>query len=275
MKLTIVGRRNVGKSTFVNTLAESGPDDSRQFEVAGGTTRDSVDVNFQRRSKPSRDRQPPDCAKRKSVRIGIGGGISSPPAQPQRPRADVRAMFFDAATKNQLRSTNSSSATSWETTINRSSLSSTNGTKYAAPGPRRKMGKVPSPPNSRRCLTPRFAVITGQSGKDVKTLLNPRVRLCTRQAKSRVTTRRIEPGSSRPDGTSNPATDGSRTAERRSFYCTQVSTEPPTRRVDVTDRSGSRKRFTNVTFLLVSGSPSLRRTEVPDQNCISKKRTRA
>jgi len=44
MKVAIVGRRNVGKSTFVNTLVEA----QRMIvsEVAG-TTRDSVDVRFE------------------------------------------------------------------------------------------------------------------------------------------------------------------------------------------------------------------------------------
>jgi GTP-binding protein len=44
MKLTIVGRRNVGKSTFVNTLAKG-----RRMIVSEvpGTTRDSVDVRFE------------------------------------------------------------------------------------------------------------------------------------------------------------------------------------------------------------------------------------
>ncbi|MDG2222625.1 MAG: 50S ribosome-binding GTPase, partial [Rubripirellula sp.] len=41
MKLTIVGRRNVGKSTFVNTLAET---ERMIVSEVPGTTRDSVDV---------------------------------------------------------------------------------------------------------------------------------------------------------------------------------------------------------------------------------------
>ena len=43
MKVAIVGRRNVGKSTFVNTLAHA--ERMITSEVAG-TTRDSVDVRF-------------------------------------------------------------------------------------------------------------------------------------------------------------------------------------------------------------------------------------
>ncbi len=44
MKVAIVGRRNTGKSTFVNTLAKA-----KRMIVSEvpGTTRDSVDVHFE------------------------------------------------------------------------------------------------------------------------------------------------------------------------------------------------------------------------------------
>ena len=44
MKVAIVGRRNVGKSTFVNTLAEA---ERMIVSEVAGTTRDSVDVRFE------------------------------------------------------------------------------------------------------------------------------------------------------------------------------------------------------------------------------------
>lgn len=48
LKLAIVGRRNVGKSTFINTLADA--DRVIVSEIAG-TTRDSIDVRFERDGK--------------------------------------------------------------------------------------------------------------------------------------------------------------------------------------------------------------------------------
>jgi GTP-binding protein len=48
LKVAIVGRRNVGKSTFINSLAQA--DRVIVSEVAG-TTRDSVDVRFERDGK--------------------------------------------------------------------------------------------------------------------------------------------------------------------------------------------------------------------------------
>ena len=44
MKVAIVGRRNVGKSTFVNTLVEA---QRMIVSEVPGTTRDSVDVRFE------------------------------------------------------------------------------------------------------------------------------------------------------------------------------------------------------------------------------------
>src|SRR5207245_8855081 len=45
MKLAIVGRRNTGKSTFINSLAQS---ERMIVSEVPGTTRDSVDVRFER-----------------------------------------------------------------------------------------------------------------------------------------------------------------------------------------------------------------------------------
>src|SRR3990170_3191464 len=44
LKLAIVGRRNVGKSTFINCLAES---ERVIVSEVPGTTRDSIDVRFE------------------------------------------------------------------------------------------------------------------------------------------------------------------------------------------------------------------------------------
>src|SRR5207237_4229039 len=45
MKLAIVGRRNTGKSTFINSLAQA---ERMIVSEVPGTTRDSVDVRFER-----------------------------------------------------------------------------------------------------------------------------------------------------------------------------------------------------------------------------------
>ncbi|MCL5460083.1 50S ribosome-binding GTPase, partial [Loigolactobacillus coryniformis] len=47
-KIAIVGKRNVGKSTFINSLTES---ERMIVSEVAGTTRDSVDVRFERDGK--------------------------------------------------------------------------------------------------------------------------------------------------------------------------------------------------------------------------------
>ncbi|MFY7875872.1 MAG: GTPase, partial [Pirellula sp.] len=64
MKIAIVGRRNVGKSTFVNTLAKA--ERCIVSEVAG-TTRDSIDVMFQMDSHKFMAIDTPGLRRNKSV----------------------------------------------------------------------------------------------------------------------------------------------------------------------------------------------------------------
>ena len=92
MKVAIVGRRNVGKSTFVNTLAQA---DRMIVSEVPGTTRDSVDVRFQLDTKAFIAIDTPGIRKRKSVRTDIEF-YSTHRAQRSIRRADVVLMFFDA-----------------------------------------------------------------------------------------------------------------------------------------------------------------------------------
>ncbi len=93
MKLAIVGRRNVGKSTFVNTLAET---DRMIVSEVPGTTRDSVDVLFQLDGQTFIAIDTPGLRKRKSQRTDLEFyGMHR--AQRSVRRADVVLMFFDAA----------------------------------------------------------------------------------------------------------------------------------------------------------------------------------
>ncbi|MCL4149985.1 UNVERIFIED_CONTAM: hypothetical protein GTU68_065093 [Idotea baltica] len=93
MKLAIVGRRNVGKSTFVNTLSEA---DRMIVSEVPGTTRDSVDVRFEMDGQTFIAMDTPGLRKRKSQRTDIEFyGLHR--AQRSIRRADVVLMFFDAS----------------------------------------------------------------------------------------------------------------------------------------------------------------------------------
>ncbi len=93
MKIAIVGQRNVGKSTFINTLLN----EPRMIvsEIAG-TTRDSVDVRFEMDGKPFVAIDTPGLRRNKSVRTDIEF-YSTHRAQRTIRYADVVLMFFDAS----------------------------------------------------------------------------------------------------------------------------------------------------------------------------------
>ncbi len=93
MKVAIVGRRNVGKSTFVNTLAEA---ERMIVSEVAGTTRDSVDVRFELDGKAFVAIDTPGIRRpqgRKKSSIDFYGFHR---AQRSIRRADVVFLFLDA-----------------------------------------------------------------------------------------------------------------------------------------------------------------------------------
>lgn len=92
LKLAIVGRRNVGKSTFINQLAET---ERMIVSEIPGTTRDSVDVRFELDGKSFVAIDTPGVRKRKSLANNVEWyGLAR--AKRSIRRADVVLMFFDA-----------------------------------------------------------------------------------------------------------------------------------------------------------------------------------
>lgn len=91
LKLAIVGRRNVGKSTFINQLAET---DRVIVSEIPGTTRDSIDVRFQMDGKSFVAIDTPGVRKRKSLANTVEWyGLVR--AKRSIRRASVSLMFFD------------------------------------------------------------------------------------------------------------------------------------------------------------------------------------
>ncbi len=92
LKLAIVGRRNAGKSTFINALAE---EERVIVSEVAGTTRDSVDVRFEVDGKALIAIDTPGVRKRKSLANDIEYyGLVR--AKRSIRRADVVFMFFDS-----------------------------------------------------------------------------------------------------------------------------------------------------------------------------------
>jgi len=95
LKVAIVGRRNVGKSTFINSLAEA---DRVIVSEIPGTTRDSIDVRFERDGKRFLAIDTAGVRKRKSIANSIEFyGLHR--AQRSIRRADVVLHFFDPRMK--------------------------------------------------------------------------------------------------------------------------------------------------------------------------------
>lgn len=95
LKLAIVGRRNTGKSTFINQLAQSG---RMIVSEVPGTTRDSVDVRFELDGKTIIAIDTAGVRRKRSVK-GDVEFYSMARAERSIRRADVVLLFFDAAQK--------------------------------------------------------------------------------------------------------------------------------------------------------------------------------
>src|SRR5215213_3573596 len=93
LKLAIVGRRNAGKSTFINALAEA---NRVIVSEIPGTTRDSVDVRFERDGKTFVAIDTAGVRHRSSLANSVEF-YSLARAERSIRRSDVTLMFFDAA----------------------------------------------------------------------------------------------------------------------------------------------------------------------------------
>jgi GTP-binding protein len=93
LKLALVGRRNAGKSTFINALAQA---ERVIVSEIPGTTRDSVDVRFERDGKTFVAIDTAGVRHRSSLANSVEF-YSLARAERSIRRSDVTLMFFDAA----------------------------------------------------------------------------------------------------------------------------------------------------------------------------------
>ncbi|MEO1529427.1 MAG: ribosome biogenesis GTPase Der, partial [Planctomycetota bacterium] len=218
MKLTIVGRRNVGKSTFVNTLAES---ERMIVSEVPGTTRDSVDVHFEVDGQTFIAIDTPGLRKRKSQKTDIEFyGLHR--AQRSIRRADVVLMFFDSAetvskVDKQLMGYVIEHYKPCIFVINKwdqlhGSVPTDRWVRYL----KRQFPTLAYAP---------IAFITGQTGKNVKALLNHATMLF-KQARERVTTGHLNRLIRSALEAHQPPLYQNR--RPKLYYATQVATEPPT-----------------------------------------------
>ncbi|MEM9368318.1 MAG: ribosome biogenesis GTPase Der [Planctomycetota bacterium] len=218
MNIAIVGRRNVGKSTFVNTLSET---DRMIVSEVPGTTRDSVDVRFEIDGQTFTAIDTPGLRKRKSVRTDLEF-YGTHRAQRSVRRADVVLMFFDASQKTskvdkQLVGYVIENHKPVIFCINKWDL-------YAGQIPTERWVKYLRHQFPTLAYAP-IAFITGQTGKNVKALLNHAAML-RKQAAARVSTGELNRIINAAMDQHPPPLYQNR--RPKIYYCTQVSSEPPT-----------------------------------------------
>jgi GTP-binding protein len=216
MKVAIVGRRNVGKSTFVNTLAQAERVITSEIP---GTTRDSIDVRFELDGRSFVAIDTPGLKRTRSIATDVEF-YSTHRAQRSIRRADVVFMFFDPTQRiskvdKQLCEYISENYKPCIFVVNKWDLVNLPTEKWVTylRDQFRTMWHVP------------IAFITGKTGRNVKALLN-HGQMLFKQARQRVPTGELNRVIRFALEKTPPPLFHNR--RPKIFYSTQVSTEPPT-----------------------------------------------
>lgn len=218
MKVAIVGRRNVGKSTFVNTLAQA---ERMITSEVPGTTRDSVDVRFELDGKAFIAIDTPGLRRTKSISTDIDF-YSTHRAQRSIRRADIVFLFLDAGERiskvdKQLCEYIAEQYKPCIFVVNKWDL-------YAGSMPTAKWVTYLHDTFRGMWYVP-IAFITGQTGKNVKALLN-HGQMLYKQSRHRVSTADLNKLLQLALERNPPPLHRNRRA--KIYYATQVSIEPPT-----------------------------------------------
>ncbi|MFM8538504.1 MAG: ribosome biogenesis GTPase Der [Planctomycetaceae bacterium] len=219
MKLAIVGRRNVGKSTFVNALAH---EERVITSPVAGTTRDSVDVRFEVDGRAFLAIDTPGLRRTKS-RTSDLDFYATHRAERSIRRADVVLLFFDATepigkVDKQLAET---IVTEWKPVV----LVVNQWDLYAADVARREWSDYLRDTFRTMPWAP-VAFVTATTGRNAKAVIDTAQRLF-RQSRERVTTARLNDVLRAAVEANQPPRDA-RGKPVRLFYATQVETGPPT-----------------------------------------------
>lgn len=218
MHVAIVGRRNVGKSTFVNTLVNA---ERMIVSEVPGTTRDSVDVRFELDGKSFVAIDTPGLRRTGSVKTNVDF-YGTRRAQRSIRRADVVLVFFDASQRigkvdKQLCNYVADQYKPCIFVVNKWDL---------------MHGQMPTEKwvtylrdTFRTMWHVPIAFITGETGKNIKALLN-HSQMLFKQSRDRISTGQLN-ALVKVALKRNPPP---RVHQRRPkiYYCTQVGTQPPT-----------------------------------------------
>jgi GTP-binding protein len=217
MKLAIVGRRNTGKSTFINCLAQS---ERMIVSEVPGTTRDSVDVHFERDGKTFIAIDTAGVRKKTSIKDDVEF-YSLARAERSIRRADVVLLFFDAALKV---SKVDKQLADYILEQHKPAVFVVNKWDLMTPMPTGKMADYLHGTFPSLDFVP-LAFITAKSGRNVHAVLNLAQNL-HKQAGARVSTGDLNRVVRQAlDATPPPLRQNRRP---KVFYATQVDVNPPT-----------------------------------------------
>jgi GTP-binding protein len=219
MKLAMVGRRNVGKSTFVNALAH---EERVITSPVAGTTRDSVDVRFEVDGKGFLAIDTPGLRRAKSRTSDIDF-YAFHRAQRSIRRADVVLLFFDASepigkVDKQLAETITEEAKPVVFVVNKWDL-------YAGEVQTREWTQYLRDTFRTMPWAP-VAFVTATKSRNVKAAIDTAQRLY-RQSRTRVATAKLNDVLRDAVDANRPSPDG-RGRPVRLYYATQVDVGPPT-----------------------------------------------
>ena len=218
MKLAVVGRRNAGKSTFANSLAQA---ERMIVSEIPGTTRDSVDIRFELDGQSFIAIDTPGVKRLKSVKRDIEFyGIDR--AQRSIRRADVVLMFFDAKetigkVDKQLCNYIHDQYKPCVLVVNKWDL-------FASQIPTEKWVKYIRDVFPTMWYMP-IAFITGKTGKNMKALIN-HSQMLFKQAERRISTGKLNRIIRRALEYHTPPLFKNR--RPKVYYATQVASAPPT-----------------------------------------------
>ncbi|MEX1041955.1 MAG: ribosome biogenesis GTPase Der [Pirellulaceae bacterium] len=218
MKVAIVGRRNTGKSTFVNTLANA---NRMIVSEVPGTTRDSVDVRFEMDGKSFVAIDTPGLRRRVSIKTDLDF-YSTHRAERSIRHADVILMFFDASKQmskvdKQLVGYIAEHHKPCIFVVNKWDL-------YHDQMPTERWAVYLQEMFANMPYVP-IAFITGQTGKNVKALLN-HAQMLFKQSRARIGTGELNRVLREIIMRNPPPLHKNR--KPKVYYATQVGVQPPT-----------------------------------------------
>jgi GTP-binding protein len=259
LKLAIVGRRNTGKSTFINSLAES---ERMIVSEVPGTTRDSVDVRFERDGQVFVAIDTAGVRRKGSIANDIEF-YSMARAERSIRRADVVLMFFDPRVRI---SKVDKQLADYVLANHKPAIFVMNKWDLMLPMPTGKMGDYLRATFPSLDYVP-IAFITAKTGKNVQMVLNL-AQTIFKQASARVGTGDLNRVLRQALDKTPPPLRQNRRA--KIYYATQVATNPPTIVLFTNDP----ELFDNTyqRYLLKTFRDQLPFQEVPIQLYLRKKR---